>query len=332
VATDPDDEASSDGARGDDLREDRDLPPGIRYDPDLAVHEPATAATEPLVPSRKRWPLVLIPFGILALSLSIYVVFGLVAREGMRSADYLEQIRLRRSGGWQAAFELSRLIPIEDARQRTERFVPELISLFEASRTEDPRLRGYLALCLGELRDTRGVDPLLGALRDDDLQTRIYAVWSLGAIGDARAAPAILPLLSSEESDLRKIAAYSLGSMEAPEAAPALRALLNDPVEDVAWNAALALARQHDPGGLPLLLRMLDRAYLDAVRRPDEAGRPRPLTDQQKEEAILNALRSIGRLGDREHLADLRRTRERDPSLRVRQAALETLSAIEDGR
>jgi HEAT repeat protein len=321
-----------DDARGDDLRVDRDLPAGIRYDADLAVHEPAAPPPGPLVPSRKRWPIVLIPFGILALSLAIYVLFGLVAREGMRSSDYLEQIRLRRSGGWQAAFELSRLIPIEDARQRNERFVPELLSLFETSRGEDPRLRAYLALCLGELRDPRGIDPLLAALRDDDLQTRIYAVWSLGAIGDSRAAPPLLPLLSSEESDLRKIAAYSLGSMEAPEAAPALRALLNDPVEDVAWNAALALARQRDAGGLPLLLRMLDRPYLEAVRRPDEAGRPRPLTDHQKEEAILNALRSIARLGDREHLVLLRRTRDHDPSLRVRQAAIETLAAIGEDR
>src|SRR5207245_1434626 len=145
----------------------------------------------------------------------------------------------------------------------------------------------------GELRDVRALETLTEALGDEDLQTRIYAVWSLGAIGDRRAVPRLLPFLSSDEPDLRKIGAYALGSLDAPEATEGLKDLLNDPVEDVSWNAALALARQGNGAGLPLLARMLDRSYLDRVARPDEAGQRRPLTEEQKEEAIINALRSI---------------------------------------
>ncbi len=316
----------------DDLRSDRDLPEGIRYDADLAVHEPAPVPSEPLRPSRRVSPLLLLPFGLVVLSLLIYALFGLIAREGKRSADYLEEIRGRRGTGWQTAFELSRLLPIENPQQRDDRFAPQLITLFEAARGEDPRLRRYLALSLGEIRDPRSLEALEGALADEDLQTRIYAGWGLGALQDARAVPALLPLLDSDEADLRKIGAYALGALRAPEAVGRLRELLNDPVEDVAWNAALALARQRDDAGLPLLARMLDRAYLDRIVRPDEAGRPRPLSAEQKEEAILNAVRSMADLKDHRHLDTLRSLRDSDPSLRVRQATREALEALKPPR
>jgi len=47
-----------------DLRSDPDVPGGIRYDPDLAVHEPAVAPGEPPPPSRRRSPLLLFPIGL----------------------------------------------------------------------------------------------------------------------------------------------------------------------------------------------------------------------------------------------------------------------------
>src|SRR5260221_1616939 len=294
-------------ASQDDLRSDPDLPEGIRYDQDLAVHDPVPVPSEPLAPSRRRAPLLFLPIGLVALSLLIYALFGLIPHEGTRSSDYLDEVRLQRATGWQAAFELSRLLPIEDPRRRDDRFAPQLISLFEASRGEDPRVRRYLALCLGEIKDPRSLEALEGALTDEDLQTRIYVAWGLGALHDARAVPALLPLLDSDEADLRKIGAYALGALHAPQAIGRLRELLNDPVEDVAWNAALALARQQDAAGLPTLARMLDRAYLDGIRRPDEAGRPRPLGADQEEAVLLDTVRAPPRLGDNTQLATPRR-------------------------
>ena len=182
-----------------------------------------------------------------------------------------------------------------------------------------------------KLGDPRAVDSLVLSLADPDPDTRLYSVWALGAIGDRRAAAALAPLLESEDPAVRKVAAYALGAMAAADAAAPLRGLLNDPVEDVAWNAALALARLGDPAGLSLLARMLDRRYLDTVMQPDEAGRPLPLSEDRKEEAMINALRSVGRLGDRTHLATLRSVRDADPSLRVRQVARETLDRLEPG-
>ncbi len=313
-----------------DLRSDPDVPGGIRYDPDLAVHEPAETPGEPTAPSRRRSPLLLFPLGLVALAIIVYLLFGLIAGEGKTSSDYLDEIRMRRTDAWQTAYELSRMLPGEDASRRDSRFVAELIELFTASRDEDPRLRRYLALALGEVRDARAAGVLADALGDSDGQTTIYAAWALGAIGDPGAAPALVPLLDHPDPGVRKIAAYALGVLDSGAAIGPLRALLNDPVEDVAWNAALALARRGDRSGLPLLARMLDRPYLDSVRRPDETGQPRALTDGQKEEAILNALSAIVRLRDRDHLAALHRLRDHDPDLRVRQAAFESLAAVQD--
>ncbi len=314
-----------------DLRTDTDVPGGIRYDPDLAVHEPAEIPGEPSAPSRRRSSLMLFPIALVVLAIVVYLLFGLIASEGKTSADYLSEIGMRRTDAWQIAYEMSRMLPGEDPARRDARFVPRLVDLFQASRDDDPRLRRYLALSLGEVRDARAVGSLVEALGDPDEQTTIYAVWALGAIGDPAAAPALVPLLDHQDPGIRKIAAYALGSLESSGSIEPLRALLNDPVEDVAWNAALALARRGDRAGAPLLARMIDRAYLDGVRRPDETGQPRVLTEKQKEEAILNALSAFARLRDRDHLDALRRLRDLDPDLRVRQAAFEALAAVEAG-
>jgi len=319
---------------GDDLRSDRDVPEEIRYDPDLAVHEPMQPPDAPIAPSRRRSPLLVLALALPALAIVVYALFGLIANEGKSSADYLDEIRMGRGAAWQAAFELSRLLPLEDPARRDSGFVPRLLVVFESARDDDPRLRRYLALALRELRDPRATDPLLAALSDADLLTRIYAAWALGAIGDPRAAEGLVPLLEDEEADLRKVAAFALGALSdwgaaGARAAPALRAALNDPVEDVAWNAALALGRRGDAAGLPLLRRMLERSYLAGVRRPDENGILRPLTEPQKDEAILNALISLSRLGDRGSLGTVRSLRDADPSLNVRQAAGQALAMLE---
>jgi HEAT repeat protein len=313
----------------DDLRSDTDLPPGIRYDADLAVHEPATAPAEPAPPSRRLSPLLLFPIGLAALALLVYALFGLVASEDRRSRDYLEEIRLNRRAAWQPAYELSRLLPGEEPARRDARFVPDLLALFEEAHDADPRVRRYLALGLGELRDPRAVTALASALADTDIETRLYAAWGLGAIGDRRGADAVAALLDDSEPDIRKVAAYALGALGGPDAAARLRPLLNDPVDDVAWNAALGLARLGDPAGAPLIGRMLDRRYLDGIVRADADGTVRPLTQAQQEEAILNALRAAALLRDPALLAPARALRDGDPSLRVRQGAFEALAVFE---
>ncbi|MGH9749217.1 MAG: HEAT repeat domain-containing protein [Candidatus Polarisedimenticolia bacterium] len=307
-----------------------DLPAGIRYDPDLAVHEPMQVPVGPQTVTRRRSPLLIFALGTALLAALVYVLFGLIASEGKSSTDYLGEIRMRGGGAWQAAWELSRLIPLEDPSRRGPDLAPQIARLFDEARGSDARLRRYLALSLKELADPRTASTLAAAVRDDpDVETRLYAAWGLGAIGDPAAAATLTALLEDGEPDLRKIAAHSLGSLGAESAVDdALASLMHDPVEDVAWNAALALARHRDPRGLPLLRRMLDRTYLDGVTRPDPGGRRVPLSEIQKEDALVNALSSVARLRDPAAAPAMRRLQGSDPSLRVREAARAALAAL----
>jgi hypothetical protein len=312
-----------------DLRGDPDVPPGIRYDPDLAVHEPMETTEAPVAPGRRRSPLLLFAVGLLALSAVIYALFGLIARETRTSSDYLNEIRIGRGEAWRAAYELSRLIPVEDPRRRDPALGRQLISLLDQARDGDALLRRYLVLSLGELREAESADALIGALADNDTETRLYAAWGLAALGERRAGPAVRVLLDDPDAGVRKMAAYALGALGDPVQVEPLRAALNDPVDEVAWNAALALARLGDTGGLPLLGRLLDRAYLDGRTRTDDAGRARPIDADRKEELLINALRALALLGDRSHLDAVRALRDSDPSPNVRQAAIEALERIE---
>ncbi|HET6277507.1 MAG TPA: HEAT repeat domain-containing protein, partial [Candidatus Polarisedimenticolia bacterium] len=242
--------------RGEDLRTDRDIPAGIRYDADLAVHEPMQVPDAPPEPSPGRLPLLVFPLGLFALCVVVYVLFGLIADEGKNPSEYLDTIRLGRADAWQAAYELSRLVAEEEPAERDPRLLPRILALLETSEGSDERVRRYLILSLGHLGDKGGVDALVAALGDPDPQARLYAIWGLGAIGERRAAAALLPLLEDSDSDVRKMTAYTLGALPAPEVPRALQTMLHDPIPDVAWNAALSLARLGDPAGLPLIDRL----------------------------------------------------------------------------
>ncbi len=317
---------------GADLRADRDLPEGIRYDPDLAVHEPMPAAAGPIVPGRRRSPLLLFVFGLLLLSAVVYALFGLIARETRSSSDYLNEARIGRGEAWQSAYELSRRIPEEDAAGRDPDLAPQIASLLRQDGAGDARLRRYLVLSLGELRDARTLETLESSLADADPETRMYAAWSLAAMEARSSAAAIGSLLEDADPGVRKMAAYALGIVGDGAASEGLQAALHDPVDEVAWNAALALARLRDDASRPLLLRMLDRAYLRERSHPDEQGVAARLDAGHQNEILVNALQAAALLGGEPFRAPAESLRDADPSPAVRQAAIETLRALDTRR
>ncbi len=146
-----------------------------------------------------------------------------------------------------------------------------------------------------------------------DPETQVYAVWALGVIGDPQAVPRLVALARSDDAGLRKAAVHALGAFPASEAArEALVTALSDPVTDVRWNAAVALARRRDPAAVPVLLGMMDRAEL-----ADVPG----LTDEQRAEAMVQAVEAAAVLDDARLDEAIRRLRDSDPDLKVRQAA-----------
>jgi HEAT repeat protein len=270
----------------------------------------------------------LFPLGIVAVCVAVFVIFGLIAGESRGAKDYLAEIRSGSANRrWQAAFELSKVLQAgKDKALSDPKFAAEVQALFRDSARDDPRVRRYLALALGRLRSPEAVPDLLAAARppaaegqEPDADTRIYAIWALGAIGDASAVPELVTLAEDADPGIRKAAVHALGTFPGDEARAALVRALADATDDVRWNAALALARRGDPAAQGVLLSMMDRDRLAAVEG---------LTADQREDAVIQAVTAAAALPGPEMRVALERLRDRDPNLKVREAARHALEGM----
>src|SRR5919206_4815367 len=186
---------------------------------------------------------VVFPLGIVAIAVGIFFLFGKLASDTQTIPDYLNEVR---SGGrrerWQAAYQLSQLINAGEAKKYPN-LVEDVIRVYSGAKNDDPRIRQYLSMVLGNLGDRRAAPLLIEALQDRAPETRIYAALALGRLRDPNAVPPLLKTFSEDERDVRKAAAYALGELGDARAVPALAAALQDPIADVRYNAAIALAR-----------------------------------------------------------------------------------------
>jgi HEAT repeats len=264
----------------------------------------------------------LVPLLVVGTAVGIFLVFSLMTFERRSPRDYLAEVKGGSAGRrWQAAFELSRRIGSMKPGPERDAIAAESLRLFETlspSRREDVRVRRYLVLVLGKLRDRAALPALTAATRDPDAETRLYSVWAVGMIGDPRGLDAVLEASRSEDAGARKMAAYVMGKLGDRRAAARLKVLLEDRVPDVRWNAAIALASLGDGSGIAVLRSMIDRAAL---------GRQAQLSGDQAEAAMVNALKAFALLRDEGSLPLLEKVAREDPNLRVRDSARRAIEA-----
>ena len=284
-------------------------------------------AAEDLVEVKKPTSLLiaqffLFPLIIIAICVGIFLFFGYLTYEQKTPGDYLRDVQ---TGSdlccrWQAAYELSNMISSNKDSIRRTGFVNEVVKVFEKSRGDDPRVRQYLALTMGQLGDSRAVPALVEGLNDPEAENQIYALWALGSIGDASAVHGIVGRLGSSEPAVRKTAAYVLGVIKDRSALHDLQVALNDPNADVRWNAAMALAQMNDGAGADLLATLLERNYVDKLEG---------MTPEQKSELMINAIKCLGILKFGPAQDKIAALSENDPDLSVRNASLEALKQFE---
>jgi HEAT repeat protein len=265
--------------------------------------------------------LFLVPGTIVVACVAILLLFNWLAGDEKTVRDYLNEVRTERGNRrWQAAYELSQVLAMEERRGVNPSVVPAIVEILTDSLNRpEPEMRRYLVLALGRLADRRASRALITAIDDKDEQTRIYAILGLGASRSVEAVPSIIAAMEDESGGVRKAAASSLGALNDPSAAYVLKAALNDPEEDVRWNAALALAQLGDPSGRATINAMMDRNYLNRMTA---------MSDENKAEVIVHAIKAVVLLknhDERERLVDLSRS---DPSLKVRQAAIDALAEM----
>ena len=259
---------------------------------------------------------VVFPLGIVAIAVGIFFLFGKLASDEQTIPDYLNEVK---SGGrrerWQAAYQLSQLINVGEAKKYPN-LVDDIAKVYQDAKTDDPRIRQYLSMVLGNLGDRRATPLLVEALSDPTEETRIYAALALGRLRDPAAVPPLLKAFSSDERDVRKAAAYALGEIGDRRAIEPLVVALNDPIADVRFNAAIALARLGDTRAIGVIREMLDRSRLDRV----ENMRP-----EQKDQTMLAAIPALVKIAPEEKQKILGPLSQNDPSLEVRSAAKDAL-------
>jgi HEAT repeat protein len=289
----------------------------------------------------------LFPLIIIGLCVGIFLFFGYLTYEQRTPADYLGDIR---SGTgtqrWQAAFELSNAVKSNPERVRTPAFVESLLTAYKDSPDEDIRVRRYLALILGEMKERSAVPalveelnraerlktidwsqkggfqflrPSLATIADDLVQDQIYTLWALGSIGDNSAVPGVMEQVKNQDASVRKIAAYVAGVLGDPRAVEGLLPLLSDPKEDVRWNAALALALLGNADGTDLLMKLLDHSYAETLL---------DITVEEKNQLRVNSIKALAKLKHEPAQEKIREVSENDPVLAVRSAALEALKTF----
>jgi hypothetical protein len=260
----------------------------------------------------------LFPLIIIAICIGIFLLFGYLTYEQKSAQEYLNDVR---SGSelccrWQSAYELSNIISTQKDKLRNSDFVNDLIKVYQSSRSEDPRVRRYLALTMGHLGDARAIPALVEGLNDTESDNQIYDMWALGSIGDPSAVPDITKKLEAKDPAVRRTAAYVLGALKDPRAAHALQVALNDSSDDVQWNAALALAQINDASGAGILTRLLDRNYVNKLDG---------MTSDQKTQLVINAIKCLGLLKFEPARDKIAALSQSDPDLAVRDASLEAL-------
>jgi HEAT repeat protein len=278
----------------------------------------------PEAPERQTTPFLVLqffifPMAIVAVCVTVFVVFGLISADSRGAREYLTEVRTGSANGrWQAAYELSQVLQAgKDPALKDPKFAEELLAAFDASTDDDPRVRRYLALALGRLGDARAVARLQKALESPDGDTVLCAIWALGAIGDRQALPDLLARARSEDAGVRKAAVHAVGRYDDDDAREALGHALGDGVEEVRWIAALALGGRGDATAAPVLADMLDREHVEKAAPT--------LNGDEREAVILDAVHSAGTTPSASLEAPLRRLKDGDPSLKVREAARQAL-------
>ena len=283
------------------------------------IGPPSTPEEEGASALRQFLGLFVVPLLVVILCVAVFIGFGWIAHDRLTTTDCLNDLQ----SGWkprrtQAAYELSKILTNDPhaldqepgARDRVRRLFKE---------AAEPEIKQYLALVLGRTKDPQAAALLTAALQDPDGKTRIYCLWALGALGDRSTGPALAAALADKDPGIRKTAAFALGELGDPALAPQLLPRLEDGVADVRWNAAVSLAHLGNPAAVPVLETMVDRRLLAQV--PE-------ITREQQEEAMLSGLAALGAVGGPAQLPLLDRIATADPSLKVRQGAIDARKAI----
>ena len=259
--------------------------------------------------------LFIVPALIVAFALGIFFLGTLALQHPKSAEQYLEELKSdSTSRRWQAAYELSRMLNQGEKIQFDETLRKELVKTFADSKTDDPRVREYLALVLGRLKEKSAVPVLSDAVHDESNDVKIYSLWALGNIEDPAGGPAALSALADPDSGVKRMAVGALSALRYGPAKEALENNLGGSDQALRYDSAVALARLKDGKAVPVLIEMMTLQASGVAEK-----------DQILQSAKLAAIEGAGELNDPGLHAQVVNLSKNDPDLKVRAAALAAL-------
>ena len=156
------------------------------------------------------------------------------------------------------------LSPSDVAKMKDKRDVAGLIKALMYKKNLD--VRRDAACALGQIRDSRAVEPLIVALKDQEELVRCEAAMSLGEIGDTRAVNALAIALHDPDKFVQWKAALALSGIRDSRAVDALVCALNDQDADLRFHVTQVLGYlgwTSDSRALDVLVAALKDANAD---------------------------------------------------------------------
>jgi HEAT repeat protein len=279
---------------------------------------PGKGSEDPLYAAESSFSLFvklfIVPALIVAVALGIFLL-GTIALQHPKSAEqYLEELKSdSTSRRWQAAYELSRMLNQGEKVRFDNALRGELVKTFAEAKTDDPRVREYLALVLGRLKEKAAVPELSEAVQDESSDVKIYSLWALGNIEDPAGGPAALSALTDPDPAVERMAVGALSSLRYQPAQFALENNLTSTNQALRYDSAVALARIKDEKSVPTLLMMMSL-------KPTGQD-----SDSLIQSAKIAAIEGAQELSDKSLLTQVENLSKNDPDLKVREAALEAL-------
>ena len=263
----------------------------------------------------------LIPLMITVIGILFFFVVRFVTFESGNPQEYLTQIKIgSASKRWQSAYELSKILSDPDKVPLDDQFKNSIISAFEKSLYDDPKVRMYLALAMGRTGDDFYGKSLMTALDDNSAEIVTAATQALGLIQYLPAVSKLSVLATSSDFQVVRLAsAVSLGQIGHESSLPLLKNLLNDEEANIRWDSAIALAKMGDSSGASILNSLLSRTYYENFKEIDS---------WETEKAILVAIHVSSQLGGKDFKENLLILAKEDPNMDIRNAALKALEIV----
>ncbi|MDI9618104.1 HEAT repeat domain-containing protein [Methanothermobacter sp.] len=203
-------------------------------------------------------------------------------------------------------------------------------------------VRAAAARALGNIGDSRAIEPLINSLEDPDIDVRISALRSLASLRNERSADAVEGCLNDPLEDIRKNALITLAEVDPKRGVDHALAALNDRSWVVRKAAARVIRSLGDERCIEVLIDKLNDPDLEvrrqivlAVVRLGEAA-VEPLLEKlsdpswQTRAVIVEALGEIGSKRAVPHLKRMVSGRKRDENRYVRGKVAEALGLIGD--